>query len=241
MLSQRSRLISNKALLAVSLCASVSLSACQGSPFAMAGDAPVLQARAVQPTDRKPLNLVLVIDRSGSMAGNHGLKNVQKALPGFIDGLGPQDRISLVTYDTGVQVPVRNSSNPGEILNQVQALTSGGNTAGGAALWTAHDLANGLFDPQHDNRILLVTDGRFSMGASDPTRLQQMIEKDRAKGITLSILDVGKKDTGTASLASLAHLGGGDFAKAASLGELRADLAAAQWKSLLQIAATGGL
>ena len=62
-----------------------------------------LHAPAVQTTTRKPLNLGVVIDRSGSMSGDK-IEHTRKALQTLITHLGPEDHLSLVLFDDHVQV-----------------------------------------------------------------------------------------------------------------------------------------
>ena len=76
---------------------------------------------------RRPLNLGLVIDRSGSMAGN-SLKQALKAAETLVNHLGPDDVVSLVVYDDKVDtiLPPTNVTDKAYPVN----VTNGYNSAG---------------------------------------------------------------------------------------------------------------
>ncbi len=63
-----------------------------------------LQTRAAKPEDIAPLNLALVIDRSGSMGSPEKMPYVKQSLRVFLESLAANDRVAIVAYDTNAEV-----------------------------------------------------------------------------------------------------------------------------------------
>ncbi|MCG2664410.1 VWA domain-containing protein, partial [Brevundimonas sp.] len=91
----------------------------------------------------------------------------------LIDQLRPQDRVAMVAYagSAGAVLAPTDGRSKLKMRCALGALQSGGSTAGGAGLTLAYDLARQNFDKAAVNRVILVTDGDFNVGLSDPSRL----------------------------------------------------------------------
>jgi Ca-activated chloride channel family protein len=107
-----------------------------------------------------PLNLVLVLDRSGSMSGAR-IGNLRQAVKMLIDQLQPSDFISLVLFDDQVEVPL--PSQPAANKQQLHAIVDRIDDRGGTQM--SLGLQSGLgeaqrnLDPGRVNKIVLLTDG----------------------------------------------------------------------------------
>ncbi len=120
---------------------------------------------------RPPLNLALVIDRSGSMAGRK-LSHARKAARFLAQQLTGRDRLAIVSFDDEVTVNVPSSpaGNPQPFLEAINRIHSGGSTAlfdgwlEGAKQVAAH------LDPAALNRVLLLSDGQANLGLTDARR-----------------------------------------------------------------------
>ncbi len=152
-----------------------------------------LQGYDIAAGDQPPVNLVFLIDVSGSMNQPNKLPLVQKALNVLIDQLRPEDRVSMVVYAgaAGAVLPPTAGNQKLTMRCAVEALHAGGSTAGGAGLALAYDLAEQNFGKEAVNRVVLMTDGDFNVGVADPEKLQDFIAEKRKTGVYLSAFGVG--------------------------------------------------
>jgi VWFA-related protein len=104
-----------------------------------------------------PFNLVLVLDLSGSIKDK--LEVVKSAALKFIDVLGPQDRVAVVTFTDEIRVISQLTSNRDELRRRIKAITqSTGGTAFYEAMWfSLFDTLRGTKGQR--NAIVVMTDG----------------------------------------------------------------------------------
>ncbi|WP_392535599.1 vWA domain-containing protein [Nostoc sp. C117] len=150
----------------------------------------LLRFRAdIAESPRRNLNLSLVIDRSGSMAGGP-LHHALKAAESVVDQLEPQDILSVVVYDDAVDtvIPPQSVSNKAALKNSIQKVRAGGitNLSGGWLQGCEH--VKTQLDPQKINRVLLLTDGHANMGIQDPKILTTTSAKKAEEGVTTTTL-----------------------------------------------------
>jgi Ca-activated chloride channel family protein len=158
-----------------------------------------------------PLNLSVVIDRSGSMAGEK-LEFVKQAALDLVRRLGAKDQLSLVAYDTEVEVlvPPMGADNKAPFARSIHRLQSRASTnLSGGWLQGCEFVARSLAEKQV-NRVLLLTDGLANVGVTDPPSLAAMARQKRAEGITTTTLGVGMHFNEDL-LTTMASEGGGAF------------------------------
>jgi len=175
--------------------------------------------RAEQP----PLNLVFLIDVSGSMGPEDRLPLAKKALGVLIDQLRPQDTVAMVVY-AGAAGAVLAPTGGAEKLKMrcaLGALESGGSTAGGAGLALAYGLAEQNFDRRRVNRVVLLTDGDFNVGVANPEKLEDFVAEKRQSGVYLSVYGFGRGNYNDALMQTLSQSGNGTAAYVDSLNEAR--------------------
>ena len=152
-----------------------------------------IQGKAAPPFEKRPANLVFLVDVSGSMSSTDKLPLVQEVLRLTLDELDPTDTISIVTYasSTGVRLPPTPVSDRAAIEEVIDGLTAGGSTAGGAGITLAYEQAEAAFIEDGVNHVLLCTDGDFNVGTSSTDELVALIEEKRETGVTLTALGFG--------------------------------------------------
>lgn len=150
----------------------------------------LLRFRAdIAESPRRNLNLSLVIDRSGSMAGAP-LHHALKAAESVVDQLEPDDILSVVVYDDEIDsvVPPQAVTNKATLKNSIRKVRAGGitNLSGGWLKGCEH--VKMRLDPQKINRVLLLTDGHANMGIQDPKVLTATSAQKAEEGITTTTL-----------------------------------------------------
>lgn len=170
-----------------------------------------------------PLNLVFLIDTSGSMMGADRLPLAQKSLNLLIDRLRPQDRVAMVAYagSAGAVLAPTDGRQKLKMRCALGALRAGGSTAGGQGLALAYALAKERFDPKAVNRVILMTDGDFNVGVADPEKLKDFVTDHRKDGVYLSVYGFGRGNYNDTMMQALAQNGNGTAAYVDSLQEAR--------------------
>ena len=161
--------------------------------------------------EQPPLNLVFLIDVSGSMRANNKLPLVKKSLGLLVNQMRPQDRISIVTYASGEEVILKaaRGSEKEKILEKIEALSAGGSTSGEAGMQKAYELAERYYKRRGVNRVIMATDGDFNVGISDPEELKKYVSEKRESGVYLSIFGYGRGNLKDNRIQALAQNGNG--------------------------------
>ncbi|MBL8148366.1 MAG: VWA domain-containing protein [Blastocatellia bacterium] len=141
---------------------------------------------------RRPLNLSLVIDRSGSMAGVL-LKHAIRAANALVDKLSPADILSVVVYDDNVDtiVPPEKVSDRTKIHEAINKIRAGGCTNLSGGWKTGCDHVKAEISTETINRVLLLTDGQANVGTTDPASLIKIARETAEKGIITTTLGFG--------------------------------------------------
>ncbi len=188
-----------------------------GLDWVTSSEQEVLQVSLSTPVDpseleRKPLNLVVVVDTSGSMAEENRIGYAREGLHTLIDELKEGDRMALVTYSD--EVTVRASLSEPSDADALHAMTDELEASGATNL---HDgLERGFqlglesFDPERQNRVILVSDGLATIGITDDASIQAMSDGYLSDGIGLTTIGVGL-DFNVALMRGLSERGAGNF------------------------------
>lgn len=171
--------------------------------------------------DRPPLNLVFLIDTSGSMAQPDKLPLLKQSFRLMLDNLRAQDQVAIVEYAGSageVLVPTA-ASDRTTILQAINSLGAGGSTNGQGGLAQAYGVAEAMAADGDVSRVILATDGDFNVGLNDPDALEDFIADKRDSGTYLSVLGFGRGNLDDATMQALAQNGNGQAAYIDDLSE----------------------
>lgn len=197
-----------------------------------------IRGYVIQRATRPRANLVFLIDTSGSMNEPNKLPLVQQSLGMLLDQLAPDDRVAIVTYagNAGVALEPTPVSEKGKIRAVIDRLNAWGSTAGAEGIRQAYALAEQNLDPKGVNRVVLATDGDFNVGITNQDELKGYIERERGKGVYLSVLGFGMGNYNDALMQALAQNGNGAAAYIDTISEARKTLVDEASSTLFPIA-----
>jgi Ca-activated chloride channel family protein len=142
--------------------------------------------------ERPPVNLTLIIDRSGSMSGDK-ISKARDAAITALRMLGPQDLFSLVIYDHSVHtlIPPQSAANSERLEAQIRQIEIGGNTAlFGAVSQGAAEIRKNL-ERNYVHRMVLLSDGLANVGPSSPADLGRLGAALLKEGISVTTIGIG--------------------------------------------------
>jgi Ca-activated chloride channel family protein len=160
----------------------------------------------------RPLNLALVIDKSGSMAAADKLSRVKAALLTFVSQLRETDVLSIVVFDSAAQVllPARTLGDRQTVKQIIRGIEPGSSTNLHGGLMLGYHEALKNYRKDITNRVILLTDGIANEGVTDPARIARDSLQFNDAGIDLSTIGVGL-DLNKDLLRELAKSGRGLF------------------------------
>src|SRR5687767_12969033 len=161
---------------------------------------------------RKPLNLVVVVDHSGSMWEDQRMEKVKVGLHTLVDNLAEGDRIALVQFDDRVDVlaPFAETPNKVQLHTLIDNLTPRGATNIYGGLEAGFGLAADAFSDARQNRVIFLSDGLATAGNTNRESIISMADGFVSDGIGLTTIGVGLSfDVGL--MRGLAEHGAGNF------------------------------
>jgi len=162
----------------------------------------------------RPLNLVLLLDNSGSMERADRVSIIHEALKVLAAQLQPQDTLSIVTFARTARLWVDGASGAAAAaaVSRVSDLVPEGGTNLEEAMKLAYATARRHYLTNGGNRVVVLTDGAANLGNVDPEALKQMVEAQRRQGIALDCFGIGWEGYNDDLLEVLSSNGDGRYA-----------------------------
>ncbi|HEX9007081.1 MAG TPA: VWA domain-containing protein [Bacteroidota bacterium] len=162
--------------------------------------------------DRGPLNIAVVLDRSGSMSEQGKLEYAKSAICALVDQLRRDDLFSLVIYDDVVEVPY--CAGPVEdrqrIKSLIREISPRNSTNLGGGMLEGFRQACRNIRREYVNRVVLLSDGLANVGITSIGELSSIAHRYRERGISLTAMGVGL-DYAENLMMALAEAGGGNY------------------------------
>ena len=173
----------------------------------------VVKASGQQLGRRAPINVCLVIDRSGSMDGEP-IEYVKRACEYVVDMLEPNDILSIVTFEEQIDVlmPARRVVNKALVKEHIRRIEVGNTTNlyDGLMAGCMQIAAVQAQTPGYVSRVLLLTDGEPTAGLKDFNSIVQQVAQQKSNGITISALGFGS-EYNEELMAGIARRSGGNY------------------------------
>ena len=162
---------------------------------------------------RSPLNLAIVIDRSGSMSGAK-IERVKDAARRLVNQLRPQDRLTIVSYGSDVTVDFSaqfvTATARAQILSAINGIEVSGGTNLSGGWQRGYEQISRWKTPESVNRVLLMSDGNANIGTTYLPDLKRMSREALTSGVSLTTMGVGL-DYNEDLMAAMANEGAGNY------------------------------
>lgn len=161
---------------------------------------------------RPPVNVAIVLDRSGSMGGSK-LENAKQAAKEALARLGGDDVVSVITFESEVQVivPATKLNDRDRVMRAIDEIRTGGSTAIFAGVSKGAEELRKFKDPKQISRMVLLSDGLANVGPSSPEELGRLGASLAKEGITVTTLGLGL-DYNERLMSKLAQMSDGNHA-----------------------------
>jgi Ca-activated chloride channel family protein len=161
---------------------------------------------------QRPMNICVVLDRSGSMADDKKIDYAKKALQSLIDRLSSDDYLSIAIYDDEIEtlLPMQKVTNKRRIKALVDEVYPRNSTNLGGGMQEGFRQIDRNLKREYINRVILMSDGLANVGVTDPHELNRIARRYRNKSISLTTMGVGL-DYNENLMLGLAEAGGGNY------------------------------
>jgi len=141
---------------------------------------------------RTPVNVSIVIDKSGSMSGEK-IEKAREAAILALKRLKSSDIVSVVTYDNDVEVlvPATKMTKRNTIIRKIRSINANGGTALYAGVKEGSEEVRKFLSKQYANRVVLLSDGMANVGPDSPKALGKLGGELVKKGISVSTVGLG--------------------------------------------------
>ena len=172
-----------------------------------------IQGRDIAAAERRPANLVFVVDISGSMNRENRLGLVKQALKLLLDELDPRDSVGLVVYGSQGRVLLTPTSveERDRLIAAIEELQPGGSTNVEEGLNLAYDMARRNYQRRAINRVIVCSDGVANTGQTAAEQILNRVRGEADRGISLSTIGFGMGNYNDVLMEKLADQGDGNY------------------------------
>jgi Ca-activated chloride channel family protein len=173
-----------------------------------------VSTKAKSVSERKKMNLVFLVDVSGSMQSVDKLELAKRSLRILLDNLKDGDTVALVTYagSTRVVLPATGLEHKGQILAALDDLRAGGSTGMASGIDLAYQEATKGLAPDAESRVIILSDGDANVGPTSHQGLLDLVAGKVKEGVMLSTIGFGMGNYQDATMEQLANKGNGNYA-----------------------------
>ncbi|MCH2113207.1 MAG: von Willebrand factor type A domain-containing protein, partial [Planctomycetes bacterium] len=170
-----------------------------------------IKGREVAAADRKPLNLVFVVDRSGSMRKGTRMEMVKRSLELLVDQMRDGDTVGIVSFNNEARLEMEptGADDRWKIREAIRAIEIGGSTNAEAGLLMGYEMAERGWHQDKVNRVILCSDGVANTGETDQIRILEKVRSFAEQEIDLTTVGVGMGNHNDVFLEQLANKGDG--------------------------------
>ena len=169
---------------------------------------------------KRPTNVYLVVDTSGSMEKNNKIGAARDALQAFVNQIqGDRDQIALVEFGSGTKnfEPLRkmDDTSRADLLNTIERMRADGGTALIDAVYAAAQDLVDRGDSEAINAIVVMTDGKENESVYGLSELNRLLSSQQPAPVIFTI--AFGSDADEEMLTEIARIGGGQFRRASEI------------------------
>ena len=148
--------------------------------------------RAMDTERMQPLNIVLVVDESGSMSGEK-IQNLKAALNSFVERFRKTDKLTIVGFEQEARIILESTEKTKykKINNAIKDIHANGSTNLHAGLMRGYEMAMKHFDKESINRVIFLTDGNANVGVTESEEIAEESRRCIKQGISLVTIGLG--------------------------------------------------
>lgn len=171
-----------------------------------------VRADEVEGGERAPINVAVVVDRSGSMRQQDRMGFAHQAAEDLVGALQDDDRFALVSFASSAQVVVPSTPvhNPAALYSAIRSIQPAGSTNLHEGLSMGQLQVRANATPESVDRVILLSDGYANVGVQLPSELSNAAGRYAQEGVAVSTIGLGL-DYNEDLLAQMADSGGGSY------------------------------
>ena len=148
--------------------------------------------RAMDRKRMQPLNIVLVVDESGSMSGEK-INNLKAALNSFVERFRKTDKLTIVGFEQEARIILESTEKTKfkKIDNAIKDIHASGSTNLHAGLMRGYEMAMKHYDKDSINRVIFLTDGNANVGVTESEEIARESRRCIKQGISLVTIGLG--------------------------------------------------